>query len=79
MIRIEPGRNRLQWTDDDGSHHVGRVLFIGGYPLQHPELFARSRVVRLDYDRGDVIVDASQLRLYPDAPMPEPVNQGAMR
>ena len=79
MIKIEPGNRRVQWMDADGTHRVGRVLFIGGYPLQHQGLFARSCIVRLDYDRGDVIVDASQLRFYPDAPVPGPVNQGAVR
>ena len=77
MIKIEPGKNRVQWTDDGGSHHVGRVLFIQGLPMLTTHMCCRA--VRLDYDQGDVIVPRELLRPYPDATIPEPVNQGDVR
>lgn len=77
MIRIEPGNSRVQWTDRSGAHHVGRVLCVQGSPMATP--FFGCRAVRIDYDRGDAIVPFEHLRPYPDAHIPEPVNQGAVR
>lgn len=77
MIRIEPGNNRVQWTDDCGVHHVGRVMYINDEPLTVGRFDCV--LVRLDHGHGDVIVAASRLRLFPDAPIPEPINQGAVR
>lgn len=79
MIRIEPAKNRVQWTDDEGTHHVGRELLDDAGCRIHDMQCDAMVAVQLDYDGGLWFVDENVLRPYPDAPIPEPVNQGAGR
>lgn len=79
MIRIELAASRVQWTDDDGAHHVGRVLqdVHGNEVRDYPNNLLK--LVVEDHGRGYEFVDERKLTTYPDAPIPEPTNTGAAR